>query len=216
MHEAVTVDTQQNILYMTEDKHNGCFYRFVPDSFNSQGFPDLSAGVLEVAVVDWPQSLVSWKPVPDPSASTKSVRYQVPAASRFDGGEGIAYYDEVVTFSTKGNNVLWSYNTKTQRISVTYSASRYENPVLTGVDNITLSRTGDLLVAEDGGNMQIVALTMNGGVIPLVQIVGHETSEVTGLSFSPDGQRLYFSSQRGRAGAPEGGVTYEVFGPFHA
>jgi secreted PhoX family phosphatase len=37
-------------------------------------------------------------------------------------------------------------------------------------------------------------------------------SEVTGPVFSPDGTRLYFSSQRG--GNPQTGITYEVTGPF--
>src|SRR5690606_4929047 len=44
-------------------------------------------------------------------------------------------------------------------------------------------------------------------------------SEVTGLAFSPDGNRLYFNSERGLglAGLPIGpgpGITYEVTGPF--
>lgn len=49
----------------------------------------------------------------------------------------------------------------------------------------------------------------------------HTGSEITGPCFSPDGTRLYFSSQRGgRAPAPDGapgagfGITYEVTGPF--
>ena len=34
-------------------------------------------------------------------------------------------------------------------------------------------------------------------------------------AFSPDGSRLYFSSQRGSLGVKEGGVTFEVRGPFN-
>jgi len=33
-------------------------------------------------------------------------------------------------------------------------------------------------------------------------------------AFSPDGSRLYLSSQRGTTGASSGGITYEVRGPF--
>ena len=49
----------------------------------------------------------------------------------------------------------------------------------------------------------------------LAQLPGQEQSEITGPCFSPDGQRLYFSSQRapGVAGHPVG-VTYEISGPF--
>lgn len=46
------------------------------------------------------------------------------------------------------------------------------------------------------------------------QFVGQDNSEITGPAFSPDGTRLYFSSQRG--GRLAGGITYEVTGPFTA
>ena len=43
-----------------------------------------------------------------------------------------------------------------------------------------------------------------------------DESEVTGTAFSPDGSRLYFSSQRGKSGFVAGtdGHTFEVTGPF--
>jgi hypothetical protein len=51
-----------------------------------------------------------------------------------------------------------------------------------------------------------------GGPLPLL-------SEVTGLALSPDGNRLYFNSERGMGigGLPVGpgpGILYEVTGPF--
>src|SRR5690606_6452764 len=73
--------------------------------------------------------------------------------------------------------------------------------------------SGDLIVAEDGGNMELVVVTPEREVGPLLRIVGHDLSEVTGPAFSPDGTRLYFSSQRG-AGTTGLGVTWEVTGPF--
>ena len=51
-------------------------------------------------------------------------------------------------------------------------------------------------------------------VAAVVRIMGHEGSEVTGPAFSPDGTRLYFSSQRGSDGTT--GITYEVTGPFRS
>jgi secreted PhoX family phosphatase len=87
---------------------------------------------------------------------------------------------------------------------------------LTGVDNITGTAAGDLYVAEDGGNMEINVITSAGVVAPVVRIQGQSSSEITGPAFSPDGSRLYFSSQRGTSGASTGanGVTYEIHGPF--
>jgi secreted PhoX family phosphatase len=52
--------------------------------------------------------------------------------------------------------------------------------------------------------------------VAIAQCTGHVGSEITGPCFSPDGQRLYFSSQRGPT-TPLGlvaGITYEVSGPF--
>jgi hypothetical protein len=214
-HEAVTVDTQTNHLYLTEDKPDGLFYRFVPASLNSQGFPDLSAGSLEAAVVDWSTSKVKWVKIPIPDASDRPTRYQLSSSTKFNGGEGIVFYGGVVSFATKGDNRIWSYDTRTDRIFVIYDASTHPTPILTGVDNITLSKSGELIVGEDGGNMQIVAITKSRQLIPLVQLVGHDSSEVTGPAFSPDGRRLYFSSQRGTRGTSKGGMTFEVLGPFH-
>ena len=72
-------------------------------------------------------------------------------------------------------------------------------------------------MGEDGDDMQIVAIAAVGSVVPLVQVTGHEGSEITGPVFGPSLQRLYFSSQRGPDG-PDllgmSGITYEVSGPF--
>ena len=44
--------------------------------------------------------------------------------------------------------------------------------------------------------------------------MGQDESEITGPAFDPSNERLYFSSQRGKAGSASDGVTYEVKGPF--
>lgn len=214
-HEAVALDTQSKNLYLTEDKSDGCLYRFVPASPDHQGITDLSRGRLEVAVIDWLESGVKWVSIPDPAASTRPTRYQRDSAARFKGGEGIVFYDGQISFATKGDNRIWSYDTKTDRISIVYDASTHPYPILTGVDNIALAQDGTLLVGEDGGDMQIVAVTRSARLIPLVQLAGHDFSEITGPAFSPDGRRLYFSSQRGKAGSSRTGITFEVTGPFH-
>jgi len=71
-----------------------------------------------------------------------------------------------------------------------------------------------LRVAEDGGDLQIVVITKSGETIPLLQLVGHDRSEITGPAFSPDGSRLYFSSQRGMTGRSADGITFEITGFF--
>ena len=101
---------------------------------------------------------------------------------------------------------------KTETITVLYDEATAPDPILKGVDNLTVSCCGDVLVAEDGGDMEIVAILPGGALKPVVQVTGHPNSEITGPAFDPSGTRLYFSSQRGSG---NGGVTYEITGPFH-
>lgn len=207
-HEAVAVDTLNQCLYLTEDLPDGGFYRFRPD----RPFPDLSSGQLEIAsiVESDGSSFIEWLAVPDPLAMRVETRKQVLGYAPFRGGEGIAMYDNKTYFTTKHDNRVWCYDVITAQLTVLYDIATTDTPILKGVDNVVITATGDVLVAEDGGNMQIVALTAEERVIPLVQIIGHERSEVTGPAFDPSYQRLYFSSQRGSLGNSSGGITYEI------
>lgn len=213
-HEAVAIDEANRHAYMTEDLSDGRFYRFV---YGAPG--DLSAGELQVAEVigGGPEGMVAWQTVPDPSAEDTATRLQVPSSTPFNGGEGIWYHQGVVYFSTKGDDRIWAYDAETSMLTILYDAATSSTPILTGVDNLTVTPAGDVLVAEDGGNMEIVAITAEGTLLPVVEVTGHEGSEVTGPVFDPSLQRLYFSSQRGTEGGDilgMSGVTYEVSGPF--
>ncbi|MFW5920399.1 MAG: alkaline phosphatase PhoX [Polyangiales bacterium] len=212
-HEAAAVDPDEGHVYLTEDEGDGCFYRFVPERMNARGNPDLTSGTLQVAVVDGSGG-VTWQDVPDPRYEGDTpTRDQVADATRFDGGEGIWYHDRRVYFSTKGTDRIWELDIDAGRIETIYDAATSPDPILTGVDNVTVSCCGDVLVAEDGGDMQVVAILPSGDLEPLLQVVGQDSSEITGPAFDPSGTRLYFSSQRGGDGG--GGITYEIQGPFH-
>lgn len=208
-HEAAAVDPVGEHVYLTEDKPDGGFYRFTADSW-----PDLSAGVLEV-LVDVAGAL-SWVtvPNPNPTSSETSVRNQVPDTKRFNGGEGAWFQNDAVYFTTKGDNRVWQFVPEGQTLRVFYDAATSPLASLTGVDNITgKPGNNDLYVAEDGGDMQIAIVAEYdsvgySGVV--TQLTGVSGSELTGVAFSPAGDRLYFNSQRNP------GATYEVTGPFRA
>ncbi|MFG1803050.1 alkaline phosphatase PhoX [Micromonospora carbonacea] len=211
-HEAAAADPVRQVIYLTEDEPNGCFYRFRPAVWG-----DLSAGTLEVLVAGAATSgPVTWARVPDPDGSPTYTRRQVSGAKRFDGGEGCWYADGTCWFTTKGDNRVWAYDAVAQRIDLAYDDSLVTggSAPLTGVDNIVGARSGDLYVAEDGGNMEVNMITPAGAVTPFLRITGQGSSEITGPAFSPDGTRFYLSSQRGTSGASSGGITYEVRGPF--
>ncbi|MGI5395032.1 alkaline phosphatase PhoX [Streptomyces sp. CA-251251] len=212
-HEAAAADPVRRVVYLTEDVTDGCFYRFRPTTWG-----DLSAGTLEVLVAGSATSgPVTWARVPDPSGAT-ATRNQVSGAKRFNGGEGCYYADDACWFTTKGDNRVWQYNAAAQTIELAYDDSLVTSGTapLTGVDNVTGSSSGDLFVAEDGGNMEICVITPADVIAPFLRIDGQSGSEITGPAFSPDGTRLYFSSQRGTSGSSSGGITYEVRGPFRA
>lgn len=126
----------------------------------------------------------------------------------FNGGEGCSYRDGRVFFSTKGDDRVWSLDARTNQIEILYDRLTSTNPILSNVDNVYAAPSGDVYVAEDPGDLQIVVLTRSGQVKPVVQVLGQVGSEITGPALDPSGTRLYFSSQR----FP--GTTYEVTGPF--
>lgn len=207
-HEAVAIDLANNCAYLTEDVRDGGLYRFVSE----KGLPDLSAGRLEIASVVNSSGVetIEWLQVPDPLANRDATRHQVQGAAAFNGGEGIALHENKLYFVTKGDNRVWCYDTIDQSIEVIYDATTSDNPILTGVDNIVISPAGDVLVAEDGGDMQIVIITPDYETLPLLQILGQDESEICGPAFDPSCQRLYFSSQNGVTGEGSAGITYEI------
>ncbi|HEU5472079.1 MAG TPA: alkaline phosphatase PhoX [Actinophytocola sp.] len=212
-HEACAADPDHGFVYMTEDVGNGCFYRFRPTVWG-----DLSGGTLEVMVGanDATSGPVTWRRVPDPDGFPIVTRNQVSGAKRFDGGEGCYYAGGTCWFTTKGDNRVWAYDATASTIDLAYDDSLVVSgpPPLTGVDNVTGAASGDLFVAEDGGDMEICIITPDGVVAPFLRVLGHGGSEITGPAFSPDGSRLYFSSQRGTVNNVLGGITFEVRGPF--
>lgn len=209
-HEAAAVDPRTGCVYLTEDRPTGRFYRFTPERFTG-GPDDLAAGVLEVMRAE--DGTVTWLPVPDPLATSTATWEQLPESSAFDGGEGVWYHDGRVFFTTKGDNRVWLHDVDAQTLEVLYDAADHAEPVLTGVDFVLVTEGGDVVVGEDGGDMQIVAIAPDGRIAPLVQVVGHDGSEITGIAFDPSLRRLLFSSQRGPEGG-SGGVTFMVEGPF--
>jgi secreted PhoX family phosphatase len=208
-HEAAAVDPVTGIVYLTEDARTGRFYRCVPDAWG-----DLGSGRLQVAQVGAGGGVV-WHDVPLPNPRIPGetpTRAQVPASTAFDGGEGIALCRGHVYFTTKGDDRVWDYLPAREQLSVLYDGRASPELPLRGVDNLTASRHGDLLVAEDGDDMELVLITPEREVTPLLRVVGQEFSELAGPAFDPGGRRLYVSSQRG---GPEGfGITYEIRGPF--
>jgi secreted PhoX family phosphatase len=138
----------------------------------------------------------------------------VPGATRFSRGEGIWFDSGTVYVATSGDNRVHAYDTRRRRIDVIYDGGAREHPPLTGVDQMTVSRSGDLYVCEDNGTgeLDIMIVTPRRRLARFLTATGpdHSASELTGVVFDPRGRRLYFASQRYRAT----GAVFEVSGPF--
>ena len=229
-HEAAAVDPDNQQVYLTEDNPTGVFYRYTPTAY-----PDLSAGKLEACIVAADGS-VTWGALTDPTGATVPTREQVAGATIFPGNEGCWYHQGWVYFTSKGDHSVHGIDIAAQKYTLLWKGDPdglgVEGAVLSHVDNITVDAgSGDLFVAEDGGNMELIIITPEGALAPFVRVVGqgHDGSEMTGPVFNPSRDRLYFSSQRGPsiktpseivAGAtavpegPQAGVTFEITGPF--
>jgi len=223
-HEAACVDPARRRLYMTEDLPDGCLYRFTPAAY-----ADLSAGLLEVARVDGANQ-VTWAEVPDPGGGALNpTRKQVPGAAHFDGGEGLWYDDGVVYFTTKGDDRVWAYHVEPSRLEVLYDAAAVgPDAPLSGVDNITVSPSGDIYVCEDGRDHDICLITPGFEVSRFLKLDPNihggppegspfADNETVGVVFDPSGGRMYFGAQRSFPLVVDQlprGVVYEIEGPF--
>lgn len=214
-HEAACVDAANQYIYLTEDKGDSCLYRMKPASY-----PDLSAGRLEVAIAGGRnaagEQTVGWVEVPNPNPGPDDTptRHQVEGVLRFARGEGMYFHAGVVYFTTTADNRVWAYRTGDATLGIFYDAAAIKDAPLRDPDNIVVDAGGFVYVAEDSDDLQIVLIDPAGNPSPLLQLVGHDSSEIAGPAFSPDGMRLYFSSQRGTAGDSASGITFEIAGPF--
>ncbi len=213
-HEAAAVDPRGRRVYLTEDLIDGGFYRFTPTRW-----PDLSAGLLEIATVGR-GGHARWTELPDPAARTTPTRRQVERSTRFKRGEGLWHDDGTVYVSTTGDDRVHAYDVRRERFTVVYDGLASRSAPLLRVDQLTANRAGEVFVCEDIATeeIDIGLIDRAGRVSRFLSVTGpeHVGSELTGVTFSPAGDRMYFSSQRagGKDGLAGPGAIYEVRGPF--
>lgn len=215
-HEAACVDPEQGRVYLSEDIVTGGLYRFTP-----QAYPDLSRGRLEIAC-DGGAGRVIWRRVPDPGSVAPPTRDQVAGKLPFARGEGIWFDDGIVYLATTRDETIHAYDTRARTIEILYRADDVAGAPLRGVDNVVVTRSGDILVAEDSYTndpdaMDVCLITPDRQVSRLLKLTGPQhhlpedgQSETVSICFDPSGKRLYVGSQRGFGF----GILYEVTGPF--
>ena len=204
-HEAAVVDPTTSFVYLTEDDYDSRLYRFRPVRWG-----DLSEGVLEAAALQ-ANGTLEW------IAVKQDRPYRGKDTTGFQRGEGAWFSNGILYFCTTADHRVWAHDVGSGTLEVIYDAATLGDTVpLRDPDNVTVHpASGDIYVAEDDDDLQLVLLADRNGervAAPFLQLHGHDGSEIAGPVFSPDGTRLYFSSQRGRDG--KNGMTFEVSGPF--
>ena len=149
-HEAACVDPVNQRLYLTEDEADGCLYRFTPTDY-----PDLSAGLLEVAVGHARPAPSTWAEVPEPRAAAPAnpTRDQVPGAARFDGGEGTLVRQGHRLLHDQGRRPGLDLQRRDQRdLEILYDDDAVGPDAAAAAASTTSpSRpSGDIFVCEDG------------------------------------------------------------------
>lgn len=222
-HEAVAAQPATRTIYLTEDEKDGRFYRFVSTAADwpAGGRAGFAHGRLQaLQLIGEPEAAlrgprpVRWVDVENPGLPQKHQR--LAQTSAFRGGEGLWVHGALVYFSTKHDNRIWMHDARAQTLEVVYdfATAGEADRILSGVDNLAGTAAGEILVAEDNGDMQLCVILRDRRVRPLLQLLGQDESELTGPAFSPDGRRLYFSSQRGGRRGHGAGITYELQLPF--
>jgi len=186
------------------------------DSYSNAGRQILSVGLSPVPV--------EWEDVEQPDQPQSTVRGAINGGggaapgNYFEKAEGIWFYNGIIFFVTSFNHRIWAYDTKHETLEVIFEGND-DNADLTHSinepDNITVTGMGSILVAEDSGNLEISVLYPETHTSQAVmRLFGHDSSEITGPAVTPDGKRLYFSSQRGTDGT--NGITFEITLPTKA
>ena len=235
-HEAVAVDPNTGIVYLTEDRTDGLFYRYIP---NVSEKLDLG-GRLQVLSIkgkkkfdtrNWETENMStekkydveWMDIEDVRSPKDDLRYRgfENGAARFARGEGIWFGEGELYFScTNGGNGKWGQifrytpsNEEGNEIESSSSAllelfvESGDKNVLNMCDNLTVAPWGDLMVCEDnGGRNRILRIRPDGQIVNFGLNRGSH-SEFAGVVFSPSGKTLFVNIQ-------ENGHTLAITGPW--
>lgn len=233
-HEAIAVDPRTGIVYETEDRGDGLFYRFIPNEYGKLN----AGGILQALVITGKPQVntnnrptqtilpgqplqVEWvtidNPNPDNDNAPTGVRYQgyAKGAARFSRGEGIWYGNGDFYFTcTDGGAAragqVWRYvpgSTSQQGGTIELFVEPNDNKILDFPDNIVVAPTGDLFLCEDGdGDNFVVGVTSNGQLYQFARNALND-SEFCGACFSPSGQTMFVNIQNP-------GITFAIWGPW--
>lgn len=232
VHEAVAIDPDTGIVYLTEDQGTSGFYRYIPNKPGKL----LEGGKLQMlAIKDLPnydtrreqevgeQLDAVWVDITNPDPANADVVPLAVANQGFAQGaaifsrlEGAWYGDKSIFFNaTSGGDAelgqIWQYEPrkgKDGKLTLIFESP--SGAVLDSPDNITVSPRGGLVICEDGDEDQYLrGLNEKGEIFDFAKnIVPNFTDrEFAGACYSPDSDTLFVNIQ-----TP--GITFAIWGPW--
>lgn len=233
-HEAVAVDPDTGIVYMTEDRNDGVLFRYLPsdpaDLHSGGPLQALAiAGTPQADLRNWNEDPTAkpgdsfettWIDVDDIESPDDSLRYQAfeKGAARFARGEGMWYgqgsvYFACTTGGTAHRGQIWRYMIPGADQSRGGTLRLFIEPndasIIEHADNLTIAPWGDLIVCEDGLEEQyLLGVTPHGAIYKFGLNLMNQ-SEFAGATFSPDGTTLFVNIQNP-------GLTLAITGPWES
>ncbi|HEX8413178.1 MAG TPA: alkaline phosphatase PhoX [Sphingomicrobium sp.] len=234
-HEAAAIDPRSGIVYMTEDRDDGLFYRFLPNDRRqlAPGGRLQALALLDLAGADtrnWNGSsipigerlAVRWIELADAESPNDDLRRRghQQGAALFARGEGIHFgMGEFFFTCTSGGAAKLG---QIMRYIPSRTAGRAaEKPgmlelfvesrdasVLDYGDNLTVAPWGDLIVCEDrtdGKANHLKGVMPDGRIYTFARL--NADTELAGVCFSPDGRTMFVN-------AYSPGRTLAIFGPW--
>ncbi|MCB0644644.1 MAG: DUF839 domain-containing protein, partial [Phaeodactylibacter sp.] len=223
-HEAVAVDPATGIVYQTEDRQDGLFYRYIP---NQKGNLHAGGKLQALAIIDQPAlDTRNWKtrkvPLQTPfqthwvdiqnvQSPKDNLRYQgfEKGAARFARGEGIWFGDGELFFAcTNGGPSKYGQVFRYQPSPAEGTPQEQHQPgllelfaestdrtLLHACDNLTVAPSGDLFLCEDNGVLNHIRGINRQGEVYTFACNRSSKSELAGAVFSPSGKTLFVNIQ---------------------
>jgi hypothetical protein len=223
--EGVAADPRTRVLYQTEDQPDGLFYRFLPaaagrlaeggrlQAMAVNGKPGLETNNWQVQrIAPGTSFAVHWIDLedPDPDEDVLRFRGREKGAVVFASSEGIIFHKGAVWFActnggTGAKGQIWRYDPGPGRLTLVLEPN---NPLaMDHPDQIGAAPWGDLFVCEDGdGDQYLLGLTARGEIYKFARNA-LDTSELTGVCFSPDRTTMFLNNL-------DSGLTFAVTGPW--
>ena len=222
-HEAVAVDPESGDVFLTEDRHEGLIYKYVPKikgklseggklyslmiknapSFDTRNWKSQKVRVGQEMDIVW----IEMDEVHSPKDDLRFRGFKQGAAC-FARGEGMWYSNGSIYFAcTNGGKKQHGQIWQILDGKLILFSEPNDSDLVDNCDNITVAPWGDLILCEDGGGKQYLdVITPNGKIFKLAKNA-KSTGEFAGATFSPDGSTLFVNMQHD-------GFTLAIIGPW--